>query len=858
MGGKKGRCKKSGCSLFHHTLSFSLTAEMIPTTILSSILTVTSSLARLVFYPSHLTRYADYLRDVYAKSPVAIDTKKWPPTPSTTYIGLTLIKKEKVSREEANYFLRLTLQGNVKKILQAKQPITIEEVLKDSDTHVVVVEGAPGIGKSTLAWELCRQWSTLKSLKRFSLVLFLRLREEKVQAATAISDLLYHRDKELCRCVGEEVERMEGKGVLLVFDGYDELSHNLHQRSLVTSVINGDYLPKATVVVTSRPSAIAQLLSEFQAHVDKHIEVVGFSEKNIQEYAKSILGSRPELLKNFLTYLSGNPVVRGMMYNPLNCGMVVEVYRETYLSHRPFPHTQTHLYTELSLCFLSPHLKEAALPTDVHKLEDIPHDLYQQLVELGQLAFERRVKNEITFTGLPESCSALGLLYRYSELCGLRENVVYIFLHLTMQEYLGAFYISQQHPTSKQKNLFVEHRELGHLNVVWRFVAGLTRMDAIGWEEFKERKIAHEDCENADSGYVEGNGVVSVWPSVVQCLYEAQDPRSCAIVFSQSRVEYNGQWYSTPFDAYAVGYCISLCSKDWIVDLSWNGLGPEVVKMLMCGLNSRSVQFGDGPMQYVGGSVEELRLSYNSINVEGLEYLRRFPNECLQQIRTLTLSHCDLGQAEFDLLADTLPFLSSLKSLDISHNPGGNRSAIKLLQELGTRQKVEHLDMENTAIGRDDIMALNEVVQPSGNLRVLTIGSHQGMSLECLQQLLKRLLVPSSLIKLKVWVPSSASPLAYIETISDNLTSLGLWSEDASHEHLATELSCSRILKDNKTLKVLMLIIPLEDNELRAIAKSLEDNHTLATLWLCEAYHCKYFSKAAKKALDHRIKWMEF
>ena len=46
-----------------------------------------------------------------------------------------------------------------------------------------------GIGKSTLAWELCRQWSTLESLKRFSLVVLLRLREEGVQSATDISDL---------------------------------------------------------------------------------------------------------------------------------------------------------------------------------------------------------------------------------------------------------------------------------------------------------------------------------------------------------------------------------------------------------------------------------------------------------------------------------------------------------------------------------------------------------------------------------------------------------------------------------------------------------------------------------------------
>ena len=83
-------------------------------------------------------------------------------------------------------------------------------------------------------------------------------------------------------------------------------------------------MPKATVLVKSRPSATAELLSVFQARVGKHIEVVGFSDKEIQEYAESIFGS--QLLASFQTYLFVNPVVRGMMHNPLNCGIVVEVY----------------------------------------------------------------------------------------------------------------------------------------------------------------------------------------------------------------------------------------------------------------------------------------------------------------------------------------------------------------------------------------------------------------------------------------------------------------------------------------------------------------------------------------------------
>ena len=116
-------------------------------------------------------------------------------------------------------------------------------------------------------------------------------------------------------------------------------------------------------------------------------------------------------------------------------------------------------------------------------LEDIPHDsdLYHQLVKLGKLVFEGRVREEVIFKQLPKGCSALGLLNICSELYGRKENVTYNFLHLTLQEYMGAFYISQL-PAFEQINSFEKHRELAHLNMVWKFVAGLTRMWAIGWE----------------------------------------------------------------------------------------------------------------------------------------------------------------------------------------------------------------------------------------------------------------------------------------------------------------------------------------------------------------------------------------
>ena len=106
----------------------------------------------------------------------------------------------------------------------------------------------------------------------------------------------------------------------------------------------------------------------------------------------------------------------------------------TYESGKPVPHTQTQLYTELTLCFLSRYLSSTGDPLASKLpdyLEDLPHDsdLYQQLVKVGKLAFNGKQREQVIFKQLPEGCSDLGLLVKNTE------TTTYNFIHLTLQEY---------------------------------------------------------------------------------------------------------------------------------------------------------------------------------------------------------------------------------------------------------------------------------------------------------------------------------------------------------------------------------------------------------------------------------------
>ena len=694
-----------------------------------------------------ISRYAEYLRAVYSNSPVANSDKNFPPTLSRKFIKLALVKKEKESRAQAEKSINLTLQGDIDQILQDKELIKMDDILKvDDKVRLVVVEGAPGIGKSTLAWELCRQWPTLESLKRFSLVVLLRLQEEGVQSATDISDLFpCGDDPGLSSLVAQEVRAVNGEGVLFVFDGFDEFPSELREKSLVMDIISGSkYLPKATVLVTSRPSASAQLQERLQTGIGKHIEVVGFSEKESLEFARSVLGGT-KLFDDFEAYLSANPVVKGMVYNPLNCAIVVGVYQDTYESNKPVPHTQTQLYTELIRGLLMRSEKyplDSKLPDNLEDLKTHDSDLYQQLIEVGEYALYAKLRDQVIFKIIPKGCSDLGLYVKHTALYTGESSTTYSFYHITVQEYMIAFYISQL-PADGLETLLKKGLSLysTSMDIVWTFVAGLTKINDIRWDVVKmlfqhptnelTRSLIDELYNLLSSFFCFIGFQSSCLPNnafnismktltmanhtstetvnhfIPRCIYEAQAKREhCWRVFNEKKVKIYD--YRVPnYDLYALGYSISVCSNTWNVHL--RGIAREGLEMLGHGMKS---------VDYGGGSIDKLDLHWSQGIMNEGEHLLQIPHQILQHIKSLSLKGGDIDQRGFRNLAECIPYLHSLTSLDISANPGGDGSLVKLLKALREHGKLQTLLMDGIAIGMDDVKALTDLVQPSSPLKV--------------------------------------------------------------------------------------------------------------------------------------------
>ena len=108
----------------------------------------------------------------------------------------------------------------------------------------LLVEGPPGIGKSTFAWELCRRWDEIESLRDYHTVVLLKLREKWVLNATSLSDLFrYPSNPDFSKNIAEELVATQGKHLLLVLDGFDKVSHSFHKDSVIKRILCKQLLP---------------------------------------------------------------------------------------------------------------------------------------------------------------------------------------------------------------------------------------------------------------------------------------------------------------------------------------------------------------------------------------------------------------------------------------------------------------------------------------------------------------------------------------------------------------------------------------------------------------------------------------
>ena len=552
------------------------------------------------------------MRQHYKHQPIV--ATDWPPRIGKDFFGrLALVEKQNstTQAESAWHLLRGQVDKTVK--LTGNKEISVEDVLQPKDSSVslrVVIDGPPGIGKTTLCRKLLNMWSNGTLVhQQYDLVLYCPLRNSKIATATTLADLFVCQLYEV-PMVAEWFEKRNGEGLLIIFDGWDELSEQLRQSSLAAtcSIIRKEKLNKCSVIVTSRSYASSSLL-EIMSNVSRHVQVIGFSEEEISTVIIQTLQKDAKLAQelihentNYKKYKSHFTTtqsskdsqlavklindlevrndVQSLCYVPLVCSMVILVYCK---EGGHLPTTLTQLYENFILQTIRRHVKRHDInPRTLGSLSSLPSQLAKPLQEMCQIAYTNLANTRMTFSShqLLQSLSEavkedyLGLMTTFTEY----DEEKHQFLHLSIQEFLAAWWIAKHE--KKTEEVFKDHFDDDHFRMCLRFVAGLTHLEHESYQQYFNKQQLDLQCKRKPlfgfetchlsyfyqnpeirlSVHIRSDDFDNVPILLLQLLYESQNTTLCQVlaqsINNHSLCQYRGVSLSL-FDWLCLSYCIN-------------------------------------------------------------------------------------------------------------------------------------------------------------------------------------------------------------------------------------------------------------------------------------------------------------
>jgi len=564
----------------------------------------------------------------------------------------------------------------------------------ENKSCMILIDGAPGIGKTYLCKEIAYQWSKRQLLTERKLLFLVFLHEQRMHSLKSIKDLTRYccqmENEKTIGLIANYLQDTEGESLTLLLDGYNEISENLPHDHLISRIINRSILSKSIVVVTSRSIACGSLYDL----AEHRMEIIGFTKKDRNEYITKALKDLPLRIKELRQYFDDHPTVCSLCYIPLNMTIFLYLFKQNDL-----PQSCTELYRKIVELTVRYYIKknqqsyEKLQTTMILSLAQFSYDTLRKDQVVFSLAEVSKACPDINFR-IPGAMYGFGLLQATEHFGTEGPEKMYSlnFAHYSIQEYLAAFYI-QSLPDDKQfdllKDTFWNEKYLN----TWIMYVGLTKGRTIAFKSFladKQSALAYRYSEPIQiSSKIMNDKLKCLY--LFQCFLEAKNKEVC------SRI---GE---------------SLQNRQ--IDLSGETLLPNHVVTLAFFL-TRSFQYTAG--------WDRLDLSNCNMQDTSCFTLLRELNSCEAkiQIRTIDLSCNQLTASSAGMLAE-LVLKCGTEELDVTGNQLKDEGAELFSFRLQGNKNLKLVIMDDNDITSNVADKIETEMSSTTSLQIIGITSQQ-------------------------------------------------------------------------------------------------------------------------------------
>ena len=667
----------------------------------------------------------------------------------------------------------------------------LSRIFEINDKFIFIFEGTPGIGKTMVARQIASEWAKGKILGHIELLLLFYFRDPELQKVQSFRELMQHLNaSSWVRHFSEK----QGKNLLLVFDGYDELSPGANMYSFFAKLLSREILPCCSIVFTSRSYSTVRLYH----YCDCRIEILGFSENDRFDFLTKNKVPDEEIDK-VRRFFQSNIIINSLCYIPFNMEKLLLV-----LDEKDLPKTQTELIKRSINKTISHHIKKSSKHKSIAG-QDLEIQVKNVMDSLAPLAFEMIKNKKVVFTKteiknsdievIRDNKNGFGLIQtaQFTDVTTSADTLLYSFVHFSVQEYLAAYYLSQRFSIAQSFQIhhnFWDERYFA----IWKMYTGITEVKGFALQHF----LSGENYIKGGFRYLTGQEFPGVSEIImlkkVNCLLlyqmflEAPDSKikeSVSDVVKNDTIDLsNDKLYLQ--DVSILTYCIarSYITMNWkLINLSNCQIGDEECSKIFQGLS-----LDDGRQK---PAIQYLNLSYNEITFEGC-FDENSSHVCLTVIHCLNIS--DNNITNFKAL-DNLLEGSNVTKLIICHNKQ-QITDLKMLKHTNTIKDL-NLSYNNWSTVQWSLPSLPslhklDMSHSTFNENDLTFNMINTIPFPCLQELI---LSHCSL--------SDDASTILLNTIPKTVRILKL-----SHNHINDRAlaSLEELFKDNNQLQELYLV----------------------------------------------------